>query len=65
MVRVADGRAVEEPPRARPAEVLGHTAQGRWGESTDLAGTYQFLASDASAFVTGTVLDVDGGYLLE
>ena len=37
------------------AGVLGHTAQGRWGASTDLAGAYQFLASDASAFVTGTV----------
>ena len=46
------------------AGVLGHTAQRRWGASTDLAGAYQFLASDASAFVTGTVLNVDGGYLL-
>jgi NAD(P)-dependent dehydrogenase (short-subunit alcohol dehydrogenase family) len=46
------------------AAVLGHTAQGRWGDAADLAGAYQFLASDASAFVTGTVLNVDGGYLL-
>lgn len=46
------------------AGVLGHTAQRRWGAPTDLAGAYQFLASDASAFVTGTVLNVDGGYLL-
>jgi NAD(P)-dependent dehydrogenase (short-subunit alcohol dehydrogenase family) len=46
------------------AGVLGHTAQRRWGASTDLPGAYQFLASDASAFVTGTVLNVDGGYLL-
>jgi NAD(P)-dependent dehydrogenase (short-subunit alcohol dehydrogenase family) len=46
------------------AAVLGHTAQKRWGHATDLAGAYQFLASDASAFVTGTVLNVDGGYLL-
>jgi NAD(P)-dependent dehydrogenase (short-subunit alcohol dehydrogenase family) len=46
------------------AGILGHTAQRRWGSSTDLAGAYQFLASDASAFVTGTVLNVDGGYLL-
>ncbi len=48
----------------REAAILGHTAQGRWGDATDLAGAYQFLASDASAFVTGTVLNVDGGYLL-
>jgi NAD(P)-dependent dehydrogenase (short-subunit alcohol dehydrogenase family) len=46
------------------AGVLGHTAQGRWGAAADLAGAYQFLASEASAFVTGTVLNVDGGYLL-
>ncbi len=44
--------------------ILGHTAQARWGGPTDLAGAYQFLASDAAAFVTGTVLNVDGGYLL-
>jgi 3-oxoacyl-[acyl-carrier protein] reductase len=46
------------------AAVVGHTAQRRWGSATDLAGAYQFLASDAAAFVTGTVLTVDGGYLL-
>jgi NAD(P)-dependent dehydrogenase (short-subunit alcohol dehydrogenase family) len=44
--------------------ITGHTAQGRWGAPADLAGAYRFLASDASAFVTGTVLSVDGGYLL-
>jgi NAD(P)-dependent dehydrogenase (short-subunit alcohol dehydrogenase family) len=46
------------------AAVLEHTAQRRWGNATDLAGAYQFLASDAASFVTGTVLNVDGGYLL-
>jgi NAD(P)-dependent dehydrogenase (short-subunit alcohol dehydrogenase family) len=46
------------------AGVLEHTAQRRWGAATDLAGAYQFLASDAASFVTGQVLNVDGGYLL-
>jgi NAD(P)-dependent dehydrogenase (short-subunit alcohol dehydrogenase family) len=46
------------------AAITGHTAQGRWGAPTDLAGAYLFLASDAAAFVTGAVLTVDGGYLL-
>jgi 3-oxoacyl-[acyl-carrier protein] reductase len=46
------------------ATVLGHTAQRRWGNATDLAGAYQFLVSDAASFVTGTVITVDGGYLL-
>jgi NAD(P)-dependent dehydrogenase (short-subunit alcohol dehydrogenase family) len=46
------------------AAITGHTAQRRWGAPTDLAGAYLFLASDASAFVTGTVLSIDGGYLL-
>jgi len=46
------------------AEIIGHTPQRRWGAPIDLAGAYQFLASDAAAFVTGAVLTVDGGYLL-
>ena len=46
------------------ATITGHTAQARWGAPIDLAGAYQFLASDSSAFVTGTVVTVDGGYLL-
>lgn len=50
-------------PRLSSA-ILDHTAQRRWGNAADLAGAYQFLASDAAAFVTGTVLSVDGGYLL-
>jgi len=46
------------------ATIVDHTAQERWGAPRDLAGVYQFLASEASAFITGTVLNVDGGYLL-
>jgi NAD(P)-dependent dehydrogenase (short-subunit alcohol dehydrogenase family) len=50
-------------PRLAEA-VITHTALARWGAATDLAGAYQFLASDAAAFVTGTVVTVDGGYQL-
>lgn len=46
------------------AAITGHTAQRRWGAPAELAGAYLYLASAASAFVTGTVLSVDGGYLL-
>jgi NAD(P)-dependent dehydrogenase (short-subunit alcohol dehydrogenase family) len=46
------------------ASIVDHTAQGRWGAPRDLAGAYLFLASEASAYVTGAVLAVDGGYLL-
>ena len=48
---------------ARGSGGARHTANGG-GAAADLAGAYQFLASEASAFVTGTVLHVDGGYLL-
>jgi NAD(P)-dependent dehydrogenase (short-subunit alcohol dehydrogenase family) len=48
----------------RSKAIMAHTALSRWGRPADLAGAYQFLASDAAEFVTGTVLSVDGGYLL-
>ena len=44
-------------------EILGHTALRRWGQGEDLLGAYLFLCSDAAAFVTGTVITVDGGYV--
>jgi NAD(P)-dependent dehydrogenase (short-subunit alcohol dehydrogenase family) len=40
-----------------------HTALGRWGQPEELIGPVLFLASDASAYITGTCLVVDGGYL--
>jgi 2-deoxy-D-gluconate 3-dehydrogenase len=43
--------------------VLERTPMRRWGEPVDLAGAAVFLASDASAFVTGQTIAVDGGWL--
>ncbi|MBC5783703.1 SDR family oxidoreductase [Ramlibacter sp. USB13] len=42
--------------------VLARTPAGRWGTPQDLAGIAVFLASDASDFVTGAAIPVDGGY---
>lgn len=41
--------------------LLGATALGRLGSPEDVAGPVAFLCSGASAFITGTVLAVDGG----
>lgn len=48
----------------RSAEITDHTALGRWGAPAEVTGAYLYLVSDAAAFVTGTVLTVDGGYRL-
>jgi gluconate 5-dehydrogenase len=43
------------------AWLTGRTPSRRWGEVAELAGAAVFLASDASSFVNGHVLYVDGG----
>jgi len=43
--------------------IIGRTPAGRWGDPEDLAGTAVFLASDASNFVNGQIIYVDGGIL--
>jgi 2-dehydro-3-deoxy-D-gluconate 5-dehydrogenase len=47
----------------RSAEILGRIPAGRWGTPQDLQGCAVFLASDASAYVTGYTIAVDGGWL--
>jgi NAD(P)-dependent dehydrogenase (short-subunit alcohol dehydrogenase family) len=49
---------------ARSDPILARTPLGRWGKPEDIAGAALFLASPAASFITGTVLPVDGGYLV-
>jgi NAD(P)-dependent dehydrogenase (short-subunit alcohol dehydrogenase family) len=53
--------ALLDTPRGQ--ELLLRTPMKRFGRLEDLVGATVFLASDASAFVTGQVLAVDGGFL--
>ncbi len=46
----------------RKAAILGHTPMGRFGKPEELVGAVLWLASDASLFVTGSEVHVDGGF---
>lgn len=47
----------------RTNEVINRIPKKRWGLGSDIKGIAVFLASEASDYVTGTVIPVDGGYL--
>ncbi len=47
---------------ARSRTVLDRTPMGRWGTPQDLIGPALFLASPEAGFITGSILNVDGGY---
>ena len=44
-------------------EITKRIPKGRWGTADDLKGLAVFLASDASAYISGAVIPIDGGYL--
>ena len=46
----------------REQAILGHTAMARYGKPEELIGAVLWLASDASSFVTGAEITVDGGF---
>lgn len=55
-------QALQENPERNTA-ILSRTPLKRWGSPADLAGGALYLSSPMAAFVTGTVLVVDGGYM--
>lgn len=56
------GSLVQKDPGNRAERLLARTPAGRWGRVEDLQGIAIFLASQASGFVTGAAIPVDGGF---
>lgn len=49
-------------PTARGSKIIASTPMGRYGKTEELQGTVLFLLSDVSAFITGVIIPVDGGF---
>jgi 2-deoxy-D-gluconate 3-dehydrogenase len=58
-----DNTAALREDKDRSASILGRIPAGRWGEPNDFKGPVVFLASEASNYVHGTILTVDGGWM--
>jgi NAD(P)-dependent dehydrogenase (short-subunit alcohol dehydrogenase family) len=54
----------EAVPQAALDAVMQATPVGRLGEPAEVAGGVLYLASDVGAFITGHVLDINGGYAM-
>ena len=48
---------------SRAASILGRIPAGRWGEPDDFAGPIVYLCSEAAAYVHGSIMLVDGGWM--
>lgn len=59
---IMPGAAAEHDRPEKQQQVVTFTPMGRRGQPEELVGPVVFLASDASSYVTGHVLFVDGGY---
>ena len=55
-------KALRDDP-VRNQAILDRIPEGRWGAAEDIAGGCVFLASEASDYLNGSVLNIDGGWL--
>jgi 2-deoxy-D-gluconate 3-dehydrogenase len=61
-IKTDNTQALQDNPE-RANSILSRIPAGRWGEAQDLVGATIFLASDASNYVNGHILTVDGGWM--
>jgi NAD(P)-dependent dehydrogenase (short-subunit alcohol dehydrogenase family) len=57
---LTDEKTGEPTPRGK--SIIDHTPMGRYGDPEELIGTTLWLLTDASKFVTGIVVAIDGGF---
>lgn len=61
-IATANTKALREDP-VRNKAILDRIPANRWGVPEDLMGTVVFLCSDASSYLNGSVVTVDGGWM--
>jgi 2-deoxy-D-gluconate 3-dehydrogenase len=61
-IETENTKALREDP-VRNKSILDRIPAGRWGTPSDLMGAVVFLCSDASNYLNGSVITVDGGWM--
>ena len=61
-IKGTGNQALRDDPK-RSVEILARIPAGKWGEPDDLMGTIVYLASQASSYMHGFTVAIDGGWL--